>query len=278
MSRYLSSVAVDVFDSEVKHAYQQGGYLRNTVTNRTGVVGDLYKFRKMGAGVASARMGTSSLVTPMDISHSFANATLSDYEAPEYTDIFNQATVNFEEKVELAKTIANALGRREDQLIIDALEAVTYSTTPSSTQGFQIAAGGTQLTVAKLRAAKAKLMGRGVKNEKLTLIHSSEDLENLLGETAIGSSDYNNVKALVNGEVNTFMGFNFVLIEDRTEGGLPANKAFAYAESAIGLATGMERKVEVNYIPERLSWLTVGFMKAGCVARDAVGTVEINMA
>ena len=278
MSKFLSSVAVTDFDNEVKQQYQGGGYLRETVTSRMNVVGDTYKFRRMGKGIATLKQGHASVVIPMDVEHEFKTATLANYDAAEYTDIFDQAEVNFDEKVELAMCIANALGRRDDQIIISALGAVTYSATPTASQGFQIAAGGTQLTTAKLRSAKANLMGRGVRDKELYLIHSAEDLENLLGQQEIGSNDYNNVKALVNGEVNTFMGFKFILIETRDEGGLPANIAYAYAKSAVGYACGFEKKTEINYIPERGSWLVTGWLKCGAVVRDEAGTVQINMA
>jgi len=278
MSKFLSSVAVTEFDNEVKHAYQGGGYLRSTVTTRMNVTGDTYKFRNMGSGIATEKVGHASFVTPMDVSHAFATATLKNYQAPEYTDIFDIPEVNFDEKAELASVIANALGRTDDQIIIDSLAAVTYSTTPTSAQGYQIAAGGTQLTVDKLNDAMTQLRGRGVRDKELTCIHTAEDLKNLLGETKIGSNDYNSVKALVRGEVDTFLGMKFILIESRTEGGLAANKAYVYAKSAVGYACGFEKKTEVNYVPDRGSWLCVGWLKAGAVVRDPVGTVEINMA
>lgn len=278
MSKYLSSVAVTDFDSEVKQAYQGGGYLRNTVTTRMNVTGDTYKFRKMGKGIATLKNGHASSVTPMDIEHALKTVTLANYNAAEYTDIFDQAEVNFEEKVELAQCIANALGRRDDQIIISALGAVTYSATPTDSQGYQIAAGGSQLTAAKLREAATALKGRGVRDKEMYVIHTAEDLQNMLGESTITSSDYANVKALVNGEIDTFMGFKFILIETRAEGGLPSNKAYAYAKSAVGYACALEKKTEINYVPERGSWLVTGWLKSGAVVRDEAGCVEINMA
>ena len=278
MSKNLSAVAVTDFDNEVKQQYQGGGYLRETVTTRMNITGDAYKFRRMGKGIATQKVGHASAVIPMDVDHEFKTATLLNYNASEYTDIFDQVEVNFDEKVELAACIANALGRRDDQIIINALSAVTYSTTPTVSQGYQIAAGGTQLTAAKLREASAQLRGRGVRDKEMYVIHTAEDLQNMLSESTITSSDYANVKALVNGEIDTFMGFKFILIETRDEGGLPTNKAYAYAKSAIGYACGFEKKTEVNYIPERGSWLVNGWLKCGAVVRDEAGVVEINMA
>jgi hypothetical protein len=76
----------------------------------------------MGKGLANQKASQAD-VTPMDISHARQTATLQNWNAPEYTDIFDQAEVNFDE--ELAQTIAKAIGRREDQLIIDTLAGTT---------------------------------------------------------------------------------------------------------------------------------------------------------
>ena len=172
MSKFLSNAAIQEFDSEVKHEYQAMGKLRNTVALRTNVTGDAYKFTRMGSGLANQK-ATQADVTPMDISHGRQTATLENWNAPEYTDIFDQAEVNFDEKQELAKTIAKALARREDQIIIDAMAAGTYSTTPGTDAdtGFDIAAGAAALTVAKLRsAAMSGLTNRNVDDEDRTLI------------------------------------------------------------------------------------------------------------
>lgn len=276
MSKFLSDAASTEFDSEVKHAYQQGGKLRNCVTVRTGVTGEAYKFNAMGKGMANQK-ATQANVTPMNVTHSRPTANLENWNAPEYTDIFDAAEVNFDEQRELAQTIANAINRRLDQIIIDAMTAVTYSTTPTSTGAYSIAAGGTQFTVDKLRSASRYLSQRGVPETDRYIAYTAEDRENLLGTTQATSADFNTVKALVNGDIDSFVGFKFVLIEDRDEGGLPSNVAYAWHKMAVGLAIGMDVSTEVNYVAEKTSWLANGKLKAGAVSREDVGLVEINM-
>ena len=275
MSKFLSQAAVTEFDNEVKHAYQGMGRLRNTVTVRTGVTGEAYKFTRMGKGLANQK-ATQADVTPMDVEHARQTANLENWNAPEYTDIFDQAEVNFDEKQELAMTIAKALTRREDQIIIDAMDAVTYSTTPADIDtGAQVAAGGTGLTVAKLRSASSFLNDRGVDQGDRHIAHTAADLDSLLGETEVTSSDFNVVKALVQGDLDTFMGFKFHLIESRDEGGLPANTVFAYHKSAVGYAVGLDMKTSIDWVAQKTSWLCNGMLKAGAVAREAAGLVEI---
>ncbi len=157
MSKELSSAAAQQFDSEVLHEYQGMGQLRPTVTLRTGVVGDTYKFRTMGKGLAKQRGATQTDVTPMDVSHALQTATLENWVAPEYTDIFDAAEVNFQERTELAQTIAGGLSRREDQLIIDAFDA---SSSYAGTVTDDVGGTDTDLNPAKLRRPSPESKGR----------------------------------------------------------------------------------------------------------------------
>jgi Tfp pilus assembly protein PilV len=272
MSKVLSSVAVTEFDSLVKHAYQNAGLLKGAVTVRNNVVGDTYKFRNMGKGLANQK-STSDLVTPMDITHGFATATLQNWNAPEYTDMFDAQTVNFDEKQELASTIAQSLGRRCDQLVIDAMDAeTTYAAT--------VVEGGTNLTTEKVIEAQVALRAQGVPNSNLYAAINAQGLGGLLNQEEITSSDYNNVKALVNGDVDTFGGFKFVVIEDRAEGGLTeaANivDSYFFSQDAVGLAIGIDIKTDVDWIADRTSWLCNGMLKAGAVSRDGLGIVKVQ--
>jgi hypothetical protein len=271
MSASLSAAAQQIFDSEVKHAFQTAGQLRGTVTTRNDVQADIYKFRKMGKGLANQK-ATSADVTAMNVAHSLISCPLANWNAPEYTDIFDAKEVNFDEKSELQQTIAGALGRRMDQIILDSLDAAT----PAAS----IAHGSAGLTVAKLITASKTLTDKGVPSGGRHIAISASALEDLLGASQITSADYNNVRALVTGDVNTFMGFQFHVIETRTEGGLDlvsgVREGFAWHDSAVGLAVGMEVSAKVDWVPQKTSWLCNGLMKAGAVARDGDGIVSIK--
>lgn len=276
MSRNLTANQIASFDSRVKAAYELGGMLRPTVDVVDNVVGATHRFNKMGKGMATRRIDQTDVV-PMNIVHGNATATLEDWNAAEYTGIFNQQKVNYKEQDKLAKVIANAMGRREDQLILDALDAAATSLTVST----DIGGAGTGLNTAKLRRAAALLNDKGVpagKGER-HLVVSATGMEQLLGDTNVTSSDYNVVKTLYDGEVKHWLGFEFHMMETRDEGGLPKAGAirtsFAYHSPAIGLAVGINMRTEVNYIPVKTSWLANGIFSAGSVAIDADGIVEI---
>lgn len=275
MAINLSTAFVTLFDAEVKQAYQGQAQLRPAVRVRSGVEGSTYKFPKIGKGVAQVRIPQSD-VTPLNVTYGSVTATLSDYIAAEYSDIFMQAKVNFDERAELVKVVSGAIGRRQDQLIIDALVASSTANTVASSIG----GANTNLNLDKLLAAKKALDAKNVPMDNRHIFIHANNLSGLLGETKVTSSDFNSIKALVNGELNTFLGFNFHTIGDRDEGGLPLSsgdrKVYAFHRDAIGMAEGIAPKTEINYIPEKTSFLVASMFSAGAVAIDAEGIVEIT--
>ncbi len=152
MSISLSNAFVTLFDAEVKQAYQGKAMLVPAVRQRRGVEGSTVKFPKVGKGVATPRVGQTD-VTPLNVGFSSVTLTLSDFNAAEYSDIFSQAKVNFDERQELVQVVASAMGRRQDQMILDALAASSTALTVANSIG----GSNTNLNVAKLRAAKRLL-------------------------------------------------------------------------------------------------------------------------
>ena len=210
------------------------------------------------------------------MSYGQVTVTLQDYIAAEYSDIFMQAKVNFDERRELVQVVSNAIGRRQDQLILDAL----INSSTSNTVASSIGGANTNLNVAKLRSAAEKLNAKNVPMDNRHIIIHASSLASLLGETAVTSSDFNTVKALVQGDINSFLGFTFHVLGDRDEGGLPLasgdRKVYAFHRDAVGMAEGIAPKTEINYIPEKTSFLVASMFSAGAVAIDAEGIVEIT--
>ena len=271
----LSNAFVTLFDAEVKQAYQAKAQLIAAVRQRKGVEGSTAKFPKVGKGVATLRIPQTD-VTPLNVDFSQVTATLEDWNAAEYSDIFMQQKVNFDERQELVQVVANAIGRRQDQLVIDALTASSTANTVSN----DIGGTDTNLNLDKLLAAK-KLLDKGnVPPQDRHMVIHANSLASILAEQKLTSSDYASVKALVAGEINTFLGFTFHVLGDRTEGGLAVDGSldrtvWAFHKDAVGYAEGMGPKTEINYVPEKTSFLVNSMFSAGAVAIDAEGIVKI---
>jgi hypothetical protein len=276
MAISLSNAFVTLFDAEVKQSYQGKAMLVGAVRQRRGVEGSQVKFPKVGRGVATARV-TQTDVTPMNVGFSTVTCTLSDWNAAEYSDVFSQAKVNFDERSELAQVVGAAIGRRQDQLILDALSAASGTGTVANSIG----GSNTNMNIAKLREAAKILNTKNVPSDGRHIIIHANSLASMLEQTSVTSSDFNTVKALVQGEINSFLGFTFHVLGDRSEGGLPIDGSsdrtlYAFHKDAIGYAEGIAPKTEINYIPEKTSWLVNALFSAGSVAIDAEGIVKIT--
>ena len=276
MAVSISNAFVTLFDSEVKQAYQGQRLLAGVTRERAGVEGSTVKFPKIGKGSATIRVPQTD-VTPLNVSYSQVTATMEDYIAAEYSDIFNQQKVNFNERQELVQVVSGAIARRMDQVVLDALAAASSP----GTVGNDIGGTDSNLNIEKLREAKKILDQKNVPSDGRTMLIHANSLSALLGETEVTSADFASVKALVTGDVNTFMGFNFITFGDRDEGGLAVDGSsdrtiFAFHRDAVGLGIGMGQQSRVDYIPEKTSFLVASMFSAGAVAIDDEGIVKIT--
>ena len=279
MAQSITNAFVTLFDAEVKQAYQSESVLRQAVRLRSGVQGQTYKFNKLGKGSATARIPQTD-VTPLNVTYSQVTATMSDYNAAEYSDIFHQAKVNFDERSELVQVVSKAIGRRIDQLVIDALNGASGASTVAKNVVTSGSAANSNLNVGKLIAAKKALDTKNVPFDDRCIAVHANNLAGLLGDERAVSGDFASIKALVSGEINTFMGMKFIVLGDRDEGGLPLTSndrsIFAFHRSAIGMAENMAQKTEINYVPEKTSFLVNSMFSAGAVSIDDEGIVKVT--
>ena len=279
MAQSITNAFVTLFDAEVKQAYQGESSLLNCVRLRQGVQGNTYKFPKLGKGSATARIPQTD-VTPLNVTYSQVTASMSDYNAAEYSDIFHQSKVNFDERQELVQVVSKAIGRRMDQLIIDGLDAASSPSTVAKTVVTSGSAAASNLNVGKLIAAKKALDAKNVPFDDRHIVVHANNLSGLLGDERAISGDFATVKALVSGEINTFLGFRFYILGDRDEGGLPLSTndrtCYAFHRSSMGMAVNMNQKTEINYVPEKTSFLVNSMFSAGAVAIDDEGIVKIT--
>ena len=274
-----TNAAIVSYDTEVKQAYQGAAYIRNRVRVKTGVTGQTYDFRTMGAGIATQHT-SSELITPNDYTHTKKPATLSNWRVGDYTDLFDQAETNIDERMELAKANGMAIGRAEDQLIIDALDAATSI---AGTVDEDLGGTNSLINATKLRRAKRYLMAQQARGGDHSILVNAAGLEGALSETEVTSADYQTFRALVDANLDekVAFGFKWLVIEDRSEGGLPTGSTsirlcFAFDRSAVGLAVGIEPKTYVDWVGERLSYLSQAVVKAGSTVIDPLGVVEVQ--
>lgn len=197
-----------------------------------------------------------------------------------YTDKMDEIKSLNDFRSVIAKSIAIQFGHQIDDLIIgaaygSALTGADGGGTAALPAGQKIAAGGTGLTVAKLREAKKKFLANEV-TEKLYCVVDSEGLDDLLSTTEVTSSDYNSVKALVSGTVDSFMGMTFIHSERMGEVSVGVNRALVMAEDAVVWNNPGMRDIKIGEdMTQNHLFQVSGYLSGGAVRLYDEGVVEI---
>jgi hypothetical protein len=273
MPNSLSDVAQTEFDALVKAVYHSRGFLlRDTQRKRVDVIGSSVQFRKVNEVIAVETAYMQS-VTPQDPGYSPISCPLVKYTAPTAVDVVEELTVNFDVKMENAMLVADAMGRRSDQIQIDALVAAT--------PGETIAAGGTNMTYAKYTQIVEFFDDKAVPLADRFVAMSANNFRSLLLEDEFTSTFYTQNRVLDKGFIREYLGLNVIIIPQMTEGGLPIDggdvrSCFAWHKQAVGMAIGHNFRTEINYLPRETSWLINGIFSAGACVIDNRGLVEIE--
>ena len=171
--------------------------------------------------------------------------TMDSYEWADLIDDADKVRMLIDPTSTYARAAAAAMGRAMDDAIIEAATGTAKTgkaggTSTAMLSGHQIANGSADLTLAKLIQAKKTLDLASVDPSIPRHIAVGPDqIEALLNSTTVTSSDFNTVKALVQGEINTFMGFQFHVTTRLAKSG-NIRTCFAWAEDGIKLAVGKD--------------------------------------
>ena len=272
MTQSLSNVQVEMFRDQFVLDYAGERKLAAMLTEVHGVVGKSYQWPVAGSAVMINRGSAQSLIPASDVDHTPVITSFVPKVLNLPTDLFQQAEVNANERSMLAKRHVQAVGRTEDQSAIDAMNAATGVTT--------IPTNVTNLTVDKLRLVALEFNRNNVPStDRMIAIHADQ-LEALLRETEVTDADFNTVRALVRGELSTFLGLNFITFGDLAEGGLPKTgdirTCFAWHKDAMGQAWNVDPAVNVEWSVERQSWISVSRVSTGASNLLPLGLVKID--
>lgn len=248
MSEFVTTAFVQQYTSNVEMLLQQrGSKLRPYVTQGSYNGKSAKAVEQIGQIAAQKRLSrhadTPLISTPHDARWVFPN----DWEAADLIDDQDKLRMLIDPTSQYAMAQAYAIGRAmDDEIITQALgtsktgENGTTNTAFGSGQTAATTAGG--LTIQKLREAKTILLANevDVDFDPLICIVTAAQIEDLLESTEVTSADYNTVKALVNGEVDTFMGFKFVHCERLPVDGSSRRRVIAYAKSGLHLGIWKE--------------------------------------
>jgi hypothetical protein len=254
----INVAAVKQFGSNIEMLVQQkGSKLRNAVRIETGIVGEEAYFDQL-AETAAVQKVARNVDTPLVKSdHRRRRVTMYDYQWADLIDKEDQLKMLIDPTSAYVTNAAWALGRSMDDLIIASFSGTAYTgkagaTATVFTPGNIIAVGAAGLTVAKLIAAKELLDGADVDpQEERYIAVTAKQVSDLLNTTEVKSADYNTVKALVQGQVDTFMGFKFILCNRLALDGSSDRLCPVWAKSGMLLAIAKEVSSRIDERPDK---------------------------
>ena len=236
--------------------------MRDTVSVET-VVGKNAFFEQIGSTAAQLRTSRHADTPRMDTPHARRRVSLEDYDWADLIDNEDQVRLLINPQGPYSMAAANALGRAIDSAIVTAADATAFtgvaggtstSYTAGNTVDVQVGispAADTGLNVGKLRAAKQVLDANEAEDEDRYCVINAKQLQNLLGQTEVTSSDFASVKALVSGDVDTFLGFQFVRTELIGVDSNSDHKVLFWQKAGMKLAIGAEPSIKISERPDK---------------------------
>lgn len=278
MSLQITTAFVEQYRGNVAHLSQQkGSRLRMAVDVET-VTGKTAFFEQIGAVTARQRTSRHSDTPRMDTPHLRRRVALLDYDWADLIDQEDKVRMLIDPASEYAQAAAWAMGRAIDDSIISNAIGIAYTGVDGSTQtaydtnntvavtvhDIGVAGGNYGLNVAKLIAAKQILDGYDIDpDEERYIALPARQLGSLLGATKTTNADYNTVKTLVEGKIDTFMGFKFIRTQ-RTPLSGTNDQVIYWAKSGIKLGIGRDPQARIserddkNYATQVFYSMTIG--------------------
>lgn len=276
MSNQVSTAFVRQYMNNVDFLVQQrGSRLRNAVQVVTGVKGEQVFMDRVGptnAQKVTSRHADSPL---METPHDRRRLTPVSYDWGDLIDDQDKLKMLIDPTSPYAMNAAMAMGRAIDDEIIAAAHGTAYGSAgtsgsdastaiefdPGNVRTVAVGEGSAGdaacvLSVDKLIKAREILAANEADdydmggNPNLFIVANARQMGGLLRQTELQSIDYNTVRALVAGEINTFMGFNFIRSERiKTVGG--NDEVIAFNRTGLGLAIFDDINARIQERPDK---------------------------
>jgi hypothetical protein len=295
MSTTVTEAMVQQYGTNFRTLYQQRqSRMAAFCQMEGGIVGQSKSVERIGKAEAYDITSRGADTKYVDVPHSRRWIDLQDKGWAELVDEMDKIRMLADPTSPYAAMAVAALNRAKDDIILAAARgnARTNNGVIPLPASQKIAVGGTSLTLAKLLAVKeildtneadddASLQADGQNpNMQATrmIAVNAKMLTNLYGTTEIKNVDYNSVKALAQGAIDTFLGFKFVRTERLAySSGVNTRFAVAWVKSCVGLGVGKDIVSSIDVLPgKNYSAQVYARMSIGAARLEDEGVVEIG--
>jgi hypothetical protein len=257
MSIQVTTAFVEQYSANVQHLVQQDGSKLRGAVREEAVTGKNAFFEQIGATAAQRRTSRHADTPRVDTPHARRRVSLEDFDWADLIDNEDKVRMLIDPTSDYARAAAMAMGRAMDEVLIDAALGTAYTGVSGSTTvagQTPIAAGATGLSLAKLLSAKETMDGDDVAESGRVIVCTADQITDLLNTTEVQSADFNTVKALARGEVDTFLGFRFIPVNGkRIDGsklvpvdGSSNRRCFAFQGDGLLLGVGADMTTKIS--------------------------------
>ena len=197
----------------IQLAQQKYSKLMNTVYVKPNVRGKTFFQDQIGQWAMEVKGGRNTQTPNNDPVLGRRMGLMVDYHDNRLLDRGDELKSISDPRSAYTIAAASSLGRKIDEVIITAAIGTAYSGETGSTSVVTtttILLTAASMTLARIVAVKQQLDQNDVEMEDRYFVVTPAALDNLLNQTAATSSDYNSVKALIRGEIDTWMGFKWI--------------------------------------------------------------------
>ena len=254
MSSQVTTAFVQQYSSNVQLLSQQKGSLLRNAVRVESQVGKNAFYDQVGSATAQKRLSRHADTPQIDTPHARRRVSLVDYEYADLIDDQDKVRTLIDPTSPYSQATAFAMGRAIDDEIISAAFGTAYtgetgstSTTFPAGQVVSVGSPVAGLSIAKLVEAKQLLDEANVDTTLPRYVAvAPEQLADLLNITTVTSSDYNTVKALVQGEIDTFLGFKFIVSTRLSSESGVNRRVIAWAEDGLLLSIGKDITAKID--------------------------------
>ena len=267
MTTTIDNSFIKHFEADVHNAYQQqGSKLQSTVRSKSGIKGASTTFQVIGTATASTKTRNEQIATN-DISHVPVECTLTDYYSGQWVDSLDELKLGHDERKVLAQAGAYALGRKTDELIINALNGATQSIGEGALTNERIMQAFTVLNKNDVPddGERYGLLSPDAWNQLMSIEEFSN--ANYVGEA---------YPFLTGSETRKWMGIVWIM-----HTGLPAtdgaHSCFIYHKSAVGHASGQDIKTDITWHGDYAAHFVGNMMSQGACLIDDKGVIKMDV-
>jgi len=283
MSFEITTAMVQQYNDNIVLLQQQKPSRLRPAVREERVQGEYGFFDQIDSTSAQKRIARHADTPLISTPHVRRRVSMDAYDWADLIEQFDKATLLTDPTSKYAVNAVAAHNRAIDDAIIAAFKATAYGgrdgtttyTFPTSTH--QVAHGSASLTIAKLLSAKEILDSyENDPDEPRFFAINAKQVSALLNTAEIKSADYNTVKALAAGQIDSFLGFKFIRTE-RIPVASNVRSCFAWSQSSmlLGIGTDIITRVSERDDKNYATQVYVG-MFIGATRMDEKGVVQVQ--